>query len=270
MDENNLQKLVNKAICEDIFLKKRTFKIEETGVMFLHAGGDARKLLNIIDLLANSTTSDEIIINDNIVNQTLQQQIAVYDKGGEMHYDIVSAFIKSIRGSDPNAAVYWLARMVEGGEDVKFIARRLLILAAEDIGLANPNAIMLANSCFQAVTIIGFPESRIILSEIAIYLANSPKSNSAYTAISDAQTLVKQTGNLPVPLHLRNAPTRLMKDLDYGKNYDYAHSHPGNFSDQEYLPEKISKTKIYEPQENQHEKQFRERLVKLWKGRYNY
>jgi putative ATPase len=238
--------------------------------MFLHAGGDARKLLNIIDLLANSVVSEEIIINDEIVSNTLQQQIAVYDKGGEMHYDIASALIKSIRGSDPNAAVYWLARMVEGGEDVKFIARRLLISAAEDVGLANPNALLLANNCFQAVNVIGMPESRIILSECAIYLANSPKSNSAYLAIKEAQSLVNETGNLPVPLHLRNAPTRLMKDIGYGKNYDYSHTNPGNFSDQEYLPEKISKTKIYEPQENQHEKTFRERLSKIWKNRYDY
>jgi putative ATPase len=270
LEIDDLQKLFDKVISEDVFLKNRIFKIEETSAMFLHSGGDARKLLNIIDLLANSSTSEEITINDEIINKTLQQQIAVYDKGGEMHYDIISAFIKSIRGSDPNAAVYWLARMVEGGEDVKFIARRMLISAAEDIGLANPNALLLANSCFQAVNIIGFPESRIILSECAVYLANSPKSNSAYMAISEAQRLVTETGNLPVPLHLRNAPTRLMKDLGYGKNYDYSHLHPGNFSEQEYLPEKISRTKIYEPQENPHEKQFRERLAKLWKERYNY
>jgi putative ATPase len=270
LESNDLQRLFDKAISEDIYLKTRIFKVEQSEAMFLHAGGDARKLLNIIDLLANSSPSEEILINDEIVNALLQQQIAVYDKGGEMHYDIASALIKSIRGSDPNAAVYWLARMVEGGEDVKFIARRLLISAAEDVGLANPNALLLANNCFQAVNVIGFPESRIILSECAIYLANSPKSNSAYMAIKNAQQLVNETGNLPVPLHLRNAPTRLMKDIGYGKDYDYSHSHIGNFAEQEYLPEKISKTKFYEPQENQHEKSFRERLIKLWKNRYDY
>jgi len=270
LESNDLQRLFDKAISEDIYLKTRIFKVEQSEAMFLHAGGDARKLLNIIDLLANSSSSEEILINDEIVNALLQQQIAVYDKGGEMHYDIASALIKSIRGSDPNAAVYWLARMVEGGEDVKFIARRLLISAAEDVGLANPNALLLANNCFQAVNVIGFPESRIILSECAIYLANSPKSNSAYMAIKNAQQLVNETGNLPVPLHLRNAPTRLMKDIGYGKDYDYSHSHNGNFAEQEYLPEKISKTKFYEPQENQHEKSFRERLIKLWKNRYDY
>ena len=235
----------------------------------MHSGGDARKLLNIIELVVNSFSKDEdIIINDENVVKSLQSNIATYDKKGEMHYDIISAFIKSIRGSDANASVYWLARMIEGGEDVKFIARRLLILAAEDIGLANPNALLIANNCFTAVTIIGFPESRIILSEATIYLANSPKSNSAYEAINNAQKLVRETGNLPVPLHLRNSPTKLMKELGYGKNYKYSHSYNNNFVEQEFLPDEITNTPFYKPQNNPAENKASELISKRWKNKY--
>ena len=204
------------------------------------------------------------------VTEKIQENIALYDKNGEQHYDIISAFIKSIRGSDPNAAVYWLARMIEGGEDPKFIARRMLILAAEDIGLANPNAFLLANNCFQAIHVIGMPESRIILSEAAIYLATSPKSNSAYTAIEDALSLVNKTGDLSVPLHIRNAPTKLMKDLGYGKDYKYAHQYDGNFIQDDFLPDKIKSTKLYDPQDNIREKEIHDKLVKMWKGKYKY
>ena len=211
---------------------------------------------------------DEIIITNSLVTEKLQENIAIYDKNGEQHYDIISAFIKSMRGSDPNGAVYWLARMLAGGEDIKFIARRMLILASEDIGLANPNALVMANNCFQAVNVIGNPEARIILSETAVYLAVSPKSNSTYLAINEAMALVKKTGNLPVPLHLRNAPTKLMKDLDYGKDYQYAHAHEGNFIDLEFLPEEISGTKFYEPGNNSTENKIAEQLRKKWKDKY--
>lgn len=264
------EKLLHKTITQDRILKEKQFNIQDKKALFRHAGGDARKLLNIIELLSSSQAGkDKIIINEQEISEVLQQTIADYDKNGEQHYDIISAFIKSIRGSDPNAAVYWLARMIEGGEDVKFIARRLIILAAEDIGQANPNALLLANNCFQAVNVIGLPESRIILSETCIYLANSPKSNSSYEAINQAQQLVKETGNLPVPLHLRNSPTKLMKELGYGKNYKYAHAYPGNFAEQEFLPDKISGTKLYEPQQNPAEEKFRNRLKSLWK-KYKY
>ena len=269
LEITDLEKLLRNALISDTDLKKKKIKIDETHALYLHSGGDARKLYNIIELLVNSFSEDEeIIINDENVKFALQSETANYDKNGEMHYDIISAFIKSIRGSDPNAAVYWLARMIEGGEDVKFIARRLIILAAEDIGLANPNALLIANNCFSAVTIIGFPESRIILSEATIYLANSPKSNSAYEAINKAQELVKKTGNLPVPLHLRNAPTKLMKELGYGKDYKYAHSYEENFVQQEYLPEKLSRTKLYEPQENSAEEKSKQLLKKRWEKKY--
>ncbi len=265
LEKEHLQKLANNALQNDTILKEKDIKLEETDALFLNSGGDARKLLNIIELVVNSSSKEKIIITNELVTNSIQQNFAFYDKGGEMHYDIISAFIKSIRGSDPNGAVYWLARMVEGGEDVKFIARRLLISASEDIGLANPNALLLANNCFQAVNIIGFPESRIILSQTAIYLANSPKSNSAYLAINEAQSLVKETGNLPVPLHLRNAPTKLMKELNYGKSYKYSHQYKGNFAEQEYLPKEITNKIFYRPQENAQENKFKEFLTKLWK-----
>ncbi len=269
LNKADLKQLFEQTIAQDIELKQLNIKVKETDALFLHAGGDARKLLNIIELVVNSSP-EKVIFSDAIVNNVLQQKIASYDKNGEMHYDIISAFIKSIRGSDPNAAIYWLARMVEGGEDVKFIARRLIISAAEDIGLANPNALLLANSCFQAVSIIGFPESRIILSEATIYLANSPKSNSAYMAIGDAQQLVKKTGNLPVPLSLRNSPTKLMKELGYGKGYKYSHAYKNNFAEQEFLPEEISGTSIYKAGDNPHENKSAQILKSFWGKRYKF
>ena len=245
------------------------FQLKDKEALIQYSGGDARKLINAVELVLNQyKNSKKNKISNEDVLAVLQETIALYDKNGEQHYDIISAFIKSMRGSDPNAAVYWLARMIAGGEDVKFIARRMLILAAEDIGLANPNALTVANNCFQAVNVIGNPEARIILSECAVYLSVSPKSNSTYKAINEALDLVKKTGNLPVPLHLRNAPTKLMKDLDYGKNYQYAHSHQGNFVDLEFLPEEISGTKFYEPGENSTEKKIRDELEKKWKGKY--
>ncbi len=269
LDKDNLKKLLYKALEEDSVLKNLDIKIEEYEALFQHSGGDARKLLNILDIVINSDNNEKIIITNDIVTKRLQKNIAIYDKNGELHYDIISAFIKSIRGSDPNAAVYWLARMIEGGEDVKFIARRLIILASEDIGLANPNALLLANNCFTAVNIIGFPEARIVLSQTAIYLANSAKSNSAYMAIKQAQQLVKKTGNLPVPLHLRNSPTKLMKELGYGENYKYSHDFDNNFVEQEYLPKEIIKTKIYSPSNNFQEKKVLEKLKNIWK-KYKY
>ena len=246
------------------------FKIIEKEAFIQYSGGDARKLINSIELVLNQfkNIKEKEITNEDVLS-VLQETMALYDKNGEQHYDIISAFIKSMRGSDPNGAVYWLARMIAGGEDVKFIARRMLILASEDIGLANPNALTIANNCFQAVNVIGNPESRIILSETAVYLACSPKSNSTYKAIDAALALVKQTGNLPVPLHLRNAPTKLMKNLDYGKDYQYAHSYEGNFVNQEFLPEEISGTQFYEPGENATEKKIREEMEKKWKGKYS-
>jgi len=270
LDENNLLELANKAIGADIELKKLNIKIEETEALLRFSGGDARKLLNIIELVTNSFPNKEISINNKNVVDVLQQNIATYDKNGEQHYDIISAFIKSIRGTDPNAAVYYLARMLAGGEDIKFIARRMLILAAEDIGIANPNALLLATNCFEAVNIIGMPESRIILSEVAVYLASSPKSNSSYMAIDDALTLVEKTGDLPVPLHLRNAPTKLMKNIGYGKEYKYAHNFENNFIDLEFLPEKISGTCFYTPQTTAKEKEILAFLAKRWKGKYGY
>jgi putative ATPase len=243
-------------------------QVAETDALYRFSGGDARKMLNILELVVYAQDNGKILINNKIVTEKLQENIAKYDKSGEQHFDIISAFIKSIRGSDPNAAVYWLARMIEGGEDPKFIARRLVILASEDIGLANPNALLLATSCFQAITLIGWPESRIILSETAIYLATSPKSNSAYQAINDAQALVKETGDLPVPLHIRNAPTKLMKDIGYGKDYKYAHSFDGNFVDQEFLPESISGKTLYLPQDNPKEKEISAQQKKRWGNKY--
>lgn len=271
LEKEDLLSLLEKArIFEEEELKK-VIEIEETEALLRISGGDARRLLNALELVVNMHSSkDKIIIDNQLVLDTVQQNLALYDKGGEMHYDVISAFIKSIRGSDPNAAVYWLARMIAGGEDLKFIARRMLILAAEDIGNANPNALLLANSCFEAVNKIGYPESRIILSQTAIYLATSAKSNASYSAIDEALAFVSKTGDLPVPLHIRNAPTKLMKDIGYGKDYKYAHSFENNFADQEFLPEKIKGKKFYEPQNNAKENEIRNRLKQLWKNKYNY
>jgi len=268
-DKDDLIALLNRAIKEDAIISKKKIDLKETDALMQLSGGDARKLLNIFELIVNSEDGKVIITNDKVLEK-VQKNTVRYDKTGEQHYDIISAFIKSIRGSDPNAAVYWLARMIEGGEDVKFIARRMLILASEDIGNANPTALILANSTFQSVSIIGNPESRIILSQCAIYLANSPKSNASYKAIGNAQQLVKETGDLSVPLHLRNAPTKLMKDLNYGKNYQYAHKYDDNFIDQEFLPDAIANTKFYEPGNNSRENNFREFLKKRWKNKYDY
>ncbi|NOR28136.1 MAG: AAA family ATPase [Lutibacter sp.] len=265
----DLEALLERALKTDSIVSKKNVIIKETEALLRISGGDARKLLNIFELVVNSEDEPITITNDLVLSK-VQKNTVLYDKTGEQHYDIVSAFIKSIRGSDPNGAVYWLARMIEGGEDVKFIARRLLILASEDIGNANPTALILANNTFQAVTTIGFPESRIILSQCAVYLASSPKSNASYEAIGKAQALVKETGDLSVPLHLRNAPTKLMKELDYGKNYKYAHSYSTNFATEEFLPSEIENTKFYEPGNNTRENSFREFLKKLWKNKYNY
>ncbi|MBN2523338.1 MAG: replication-associated recombination protein A [Bacteroidales bacterium] len=273
LDKTELLEILNNALKKDKFLKNLNVQIKENEALLRFSGGDGRKLLNILELVVSSNGSDtnkKIIITNKLVTDKLQENIAFYDKNGEQHYDIISAFIKSIRGSDPNAAVYWLARMVEGGEDPKFIARRLVVLASEDIGLANPNALLLANACFEAVNKIGWPESRIILSEAAIYLANSPKSNSAYKAIHEAQKLVGETGDLPVPLHLRNAPTSLMKELGYGKEYKYAHDFESNFIDQNFLPDDLAGKILYDPQENPAEQKFLNRLKKLWNKRYRY
>jgi len=267
-DKEDLIALLHRAIEKDDFLSSKKIILKETDALLQVSGGDARKLLNIFELLVS--VDDEIEITNELVLSKIQKNTARYDKTGEQHYDIVSAFIKSIRGSDPNAAVYWLARMIEGGEDVKFIARRMLILASEDIGNANPTALILANNTFQAVTIIGNPESRIILSQCAVYLANSTKSNASYLAIGKAQELVRETGDLSVPLNLRNAPTKLMKDLDYGKEYQYSHNYPNSFVAQEFLPKEISGSKLYEPGKNQRENQFRELLKSRWKNRYDY
>lgn len=264
-----LEELIDIAL--DRFNKDENtaFKIADKQAFIQYSGGDGRKLINSVELVLNQfiNSKQKLITNDDVMD-VLQETMALYDKNGEQHYDIISAFIKSMRGSDPNGAVYWLARMIAGGEDIKFIARRMLILAAEDIGLANPNALVIANNCFQAVNVIGNPEARIILSEAAVYLAVSPKSNSAYMAINDALALVKQTGNLPVPLHLRNAPTKLMKDLDYGKEYKYAHSFEGNFVDQDFLPEEIKDVKLYEPGNNATEKKIYDELKKKWNNKY--
>ena len=269
LEVKHLQLLLDRAIHSDTYLKERDIEVKETDALFRYSGGDARKLLNIIDLVSQAVGENEkIIIDDAIVTERLQQNPAAYDKNGEMHYDIISAFIKSIRGSDPDAAIYWLARMVEGGEDPAFIARRLVILASEDVGLANPNALLLANACFDAVQNIGWPESRIIMAETTIYLASSPKSNSAYMAINQALETVKTTGNLPVPLHLRNAPTQLMKELEYGKNYKYAHDYTGNFVNQQYLPNELKDNNWWKPQDNVAENKLKDHLNKLWKDRY--
>lgn len=265
MEKKDLQVLLNRALTEDLILKERKIKVEETDALFRFSGGDARKLMNILELTVATDKEDkEIVITDYLVTERLQENPAAYDKGGEMHYDIISAFIKSIRGSDPDAAIYWLARMVAGGEDPKFIARRLVISAAEDIGLANPNALLLANACFDTLQKIGWPEGRIVLAETTIYLATSPKSNSAYLAIDNAISKVEQTGNLPVPLHLRNAPTSLMKELDYGKDYKYSHDYENNFVKQDYLPKELKNIRFWEPQSSPAEKKLSDWMKKLW------
>ena len=268
-DKGDLIAFLHRAIEKDIFISKREIDLSETEALLQLSGGDARKLLNIFELIVNSQ-SGKITITNDLVLSKVQKNVVRYDKTGEQHYDIISAFIKSIRGSDPNAAVYWLARMIEGGEDVKFIARRMLILASEDIGNANPTALILANNTFQSVAVIGNPESRIILSQCAIYLANSAKSNASYQAINEAQKIVRETGDLSVPLHLRNAPTKLMKDLNYGADYKYSHNYDDNFIEQEFLPDEIKNRKLYEPGNNPRENQFRELLRQRWESKYKY
>lgn len=268
--KSDLENLLQRAMREDEYLKTKNIVLEDSEAILRLSGGDGRKLLNIFELVVNASNEDEILITNEKVLQLVQQNTVLYDKTGEQHYDIVSAFIKSIRGSDPNGAVYWLARMIEGGEDVKFIARRMLILSSEDIGNANPTAFIMANTTFQAVSTIGYPESRILLSQCAIYLATSPKSNASYMAINQAQQLVKQTGDLPVPIHLRNAPTKLMKELGYGEEYKYSHDFANNFAEQEFLPEDISETKLYNPSDNARENGTREFLKNRWKDKYGY
>ena len=264
LEKEDLTELLERAIKTDLVLKEKEIELKETAAMLRYSGGDARKLLNILELVVSSESEEKVVITDELVTDRLQQNPLAYDKDGEMHYDIISAFIKSIRGSDPDGAIYWLARMVEGGEDPAIIARRLVISAAEDIGLANPNALLLANACFDTIMKIGWPEGRIPLAETAIYLATSPKSNSAYMAINDALGLVRETGNLPVPLHLRNAPTKLMKDLGYSDNYKYAHDYPGHFVRQQFLPDDIKNQPIWHPQENAAEQKHKERMQQLW------
>ncbi len=268
--KKDLESLLERAMKTDHYLSTKNIVLNETEALLRLSGGDGRKLLNIFELVVNASNDDEILITNDRVFKLVQQNTVLYDKSGEQHYDIVSAFIKSIRGSDPNGAVYWLARMIEGGEDVKFIARRMLILSSEDIGNANPTAFIMANNTFQAVATIGYPESRIIMSQCAVYLATSPKSNASYLAIGTAQQLVKQTGDLPVPIHLRNAPTKLMKELGYGEEYKYSHDYSNNFAEQEFLPEEISKTLIYIPGNNSRENSLREFLKNRWKDKYGY
>jgi putative ATPase len=275
LDEKALHKLIHQAIEKDEIFQGQTIEIKETEALLQLSGGDGRKLLNLLELSVEALIDIEksgapLVLTNDWVMEVAQTNIALYDKNGEQHYDIVSAFIKSMRGSDPNAAVYWLSRMIVGGEDVKFIARRMLIFSSEDIGNANPNAFLLANACFDAVTKIGYPESRIILSQCAIYLASSPKSNASYEAINHGLALVDKTGNLPVPLHLRNAPTKLMKDLSYGKNYQYSHLGENNFLEQEYLPDQIKNTALYQPQKNSREQEIKKFLSERWKGKYGY
>ncbi|MEM8895927.1 MAG: replication-associated recombination protein A [Bacteroidota bacterium] len=270
LKKEQLLKLIDHACLVDEKLKSKEITLKETDALFKLSGGDARKILNIFELVVDAVNDDKVTILDQLVMDTVQQKVPVYDKKGEMHYDIISAFIKSLRGSDPNAAVYYLARMIEGGEDVKFIARRMVILASEDIGNANPTALVIATNTFQAVSMIGYPESRIILSQCATYLASSPKSNAAYLAINDAQKTVRETGDLPVPMAIRNAPTKLMKDMQYGKGYKYAHDHQGNFVSLEFLPEEISNTAFYQPGKNPREEEMRKRLRAMWKEKYGY
>ena len=270
LEKEDLLELLQNAIQRDYYLKEKNIELKETDAMLRYSGGDARKLLNILELVVEAdSSSDQIVITDEKVVERLQQNPLAYDKDGEMHYDIISAFIKSIRGSDPDAALYWLARMVEGGEDPAFIARRLVISASEDIGLANPNALLLANAAFDAVMKIGWPEGRIPLAEATVYLATSPKSNSAYEGINHALEVVRQTGNLPVPLHLRNAPTKLMKQLGYGNNYKYAHAYQGNFVKQQFLPDEVNDARIWHPQANAQEAKLKERMQSLWGDRFN-
>jgi len=268
--EEDLKQIINQALEKDPWLQAQSVSIAEWGALIQLSGGDGRRILNLLELVVQGLPEGDKTITNERVQQIVQQKMALYDKSGEQHYDIISAFIKSIRGSDPNAAVYYLARMIEGGEDPKFIARRLLILASEDIGNANPNALLLATSCFQAVEMIGYPECRIILSQTVTYLASSVKSNAAYMAINNAQALVRQTGDLPVPMHIRNAPTKLMKELGYGDKYQYAHDFPGNFVMQEFMPEAIAGTKLFEPGRNASEQRMREYLRQCWKEKYGY
>lgn len=268
LEKDDLLELLHRALTQDVELSKRSIELKETDAILRYSGGDARKLLNILELVVEADTDEKIVITDEKVVERLQQNPLAYDKEGEMHYDIISAYIKSIRGSDPDGALYWLARMIEGGEDPAFIARRLLISAAEDIGLANPNALLLANTAFEAVMKIGWPEGRIPLAEVTVYLATSPKSNSAYEGINKAIELVRNTGNLPVPLHLRNAPTKLMAQLGYGKDYKYAHNYEGHFVKQQFLPDEIQHTRIWEPQNNSAELKLKERMDMLWGDKY--
>jgi putative ATPase len=269
LEKSQLISLLENAIQKDEWLSKLDIELKETDTILRISGGDARKLLTLLEIVVNTFPTDKkIVITDEDVMSIAQQNIAQYDKDGEQHYDIISAFIKSIRGSDPNAAVYWLARMIEGGEDPKFIARRLIISASEDIGLANPTALIIANNTFSAVNVVGFPEARLILAQCTMYLANSPKGNGSYMAINKAQALVKETGNLPVPLSLRNAPTKLMKELDYGKGYKYSHDHPGNFANQEFMPDDIAGTNFFQAGSSQREQELQKNLDKLWKGKY--
>ncbi len=270
LEKAELLELLSLAITTDVELKRKKIEVKEYESLLRLSGGDARKLLNVLEIVVNAIGENEIVIDNENVNEIIQQKIALYDKSGEQHYDIISAFIKSIRGSDPNAAVYWMARMIEGGEDPLFIARRMIILASEDIGNANPTALVIATNCFSAVNVIGMPEARIILSQCATYLATSAKSNAAYIAIDDAIELVKKTGDLPVPLHLRNAPTKLMKEIGYGKDYEYAHSYDNNFVNQEFLPQQIKGTKLFEPGNNLREKELRDFLKQRWKEKYGY
>ncbi len=270
LDEDALTKLLRQAIEKDELLQQYKIDLKETSALINISGGDARKLLNLLELVITATNKKEVVITDDYVMNVAQKRIALYDKQGEQHYDIISAFIKSMRGSDPNGAVYWLARMIEGGEDVKFIARRMVIFASEDVGNANPNALLLANATFDAVNKIGYPESRIILSQCATYLASSAKSNASYMAIGEAIAAVNKHGDLPVPLHIRNAPTKLMKDLNYGKDYKYSHQGEGNFLEQEYLPEKIKGTRFYDPGNNARENELRRFLKDRWKDKYGY
>ena len=270
LEKKDLKKILTYALEKDDFLKEIDIQLNETEALIELAGGDARKLLSLLELVIQSNGNKTIKITNDMVFQTVQTSSVLFDKNGDFHYDIVSAFIKSIRGSDPNGAIYWLARMIEAGEDIGFIARRLLILAAEDIGIANPTALVLANSTFQAVTSVGYPEGRILLSECVIYLATSPKSNTAYKAINEAQEKVRQTGNLPIPLHLRNAPTKLMKELGYGEDYKYAHDYKNQFIEQEFLPEEIKGTTLYQPGDNQKEKSIRDFLKSRWNKKYGY
>lgn len=270
LGRQELEAMIQQAMEKDDYLKKKSIDLAETDALLHISGGDGRKLLNLLEIVVDGIKEDPIRITNDKVMEIAQQKVALYDKSGEQHYDIISAFIKSIRGSDPNAAVYWLARMIEGGEDVKFIARRLLILASEDIGNANPNALLLATNAFEAVKVIGYPEARIILSQCVTYLASSPKSNASYMAINQAQALVRQEGDLPVPLHLRNAPTKLMKDLNYGKEYKYSHDFENNFVNQEYMPDKLKNAKLYDPGLNPRENELRKNLQKLWGKKYGY